>query len=271
MKVWVSTIAGAAVLSATVAFAQPEIRGGWTADRDSVRHIYILKVDGTAFTGVYCTACDRPERVFMIQDGRVAGNRIAFSVYHDTGASAPYREHVVGMVGDGEIAISRRREGSDEEPLALTLTRAVRPSPPAPPPSAGGPPPTPRPYVAPGPPEPLSPGAVAGKWISGIGPAAQVFIFKGIDGVIGGLVCGPCDNPYTIAPIEDGRIKGENFIFYTVHEDWGAALRDHGPYRNAMEATVAKGQMRMRGYLDGAPSENRFEMTSIGPLRLGVE
>ena len=36
-----------------------------------------------------------------------------------------------------------------------------------------------------------------------------------------GMVCGTCDNPYTMAALDDFRIEGDTLTFNILHEDWG--------------------------------------------------
>ena len=35
-----------------------------------------------------------------------------------------------------------------------------------------------------------------------------------------GMVCGTCDNPYTMAALDDVRIEGDLLKFNLLHEDW---------------------------------------------------
>lgn len=35
------------------------------------------------------------------------------------------------------------------------------------------------------------------------------------------MVCGTCDNPYTMAALDDFEIQGELLKFNILHEDWG--------------------------------------------------
>jgi hypothetical protein len=34
------------------------------------------------------------------------------------------------------------------------------------------------------------------------------------------MVCGTCDNPYTMAALDDFRIEGDTLKFNILHEDW---------------------------------------------------
>jgi hypothetical protein len=104
-------------------------------------------------------------------------------------------------------------------------------SPPAPPTSkpgeggggggrASGPP-----YWPPGPFKPLRPTDVAGTWIAAsfgpLGMNKQIFTFLLVGNRLRGVVCGRCDNPDTLAAIEDIIIVGDTLYFTIAHEDWG--------------------------------------------------
>ena len=63
-----------------MALAQSDIRGGWVAEANGTRHIYIFKLEGDTFTGTYCTAsCDEIGQVFLIRDGQIEGDHFSFS------------------------------------------------------------------------------------------------------------------------------------------------------------------------------------------------
>jgi len=240
--------------------AQSDIRGGWVADVDGTRHIYLFKVTGSDFTGAYCSRCDDAEDISVIRSGHITGDRLSFVLLSQT-AGRWREQRVEGLVTANGVVLRGAGPGGTERRLA----RADRPAP-SPPPAAGGRP-VPAPYVAPGPPERLTLDTVAGTWISGTGPNAQVFMLSALEGKLVGLACGPCNTPWAMAPIEDGTVEGEHVTFYTAHQDWGAVFAAHGPYRNVLIGTVAKHQMRINSYVEGTAQENRFDFTLIGPIR----
>jgi hypothetical protein len=245
---------------AAPAFSQPDIRGGWVADVDGVRHIYIFKVRDAAFTGTHCTRCDEREDISIVRNGRIAGARLSFSLLSD--GDGQWREQrFEGEIGDGQLLL--RRVGAEPAPQRLVRVEPAAPAPTAAPAAA---PPPPPPYVAPGPPEPQTLASMAGTWISGTGARAQVLMLKVLDGQLVGLICGPCDSPVTMAPIEDGSVDGTRVEIFTVHEDNGRIAK-YGRYRNDIVGTVAKHQLRIDSHLDGMPGENEAHMTFIGPLR----
>jgi hypothetical protein len=56
----------------------------------------------------------------------------------------------------------------------------------------------------------LTPDVVAGSWIGfGVGINKQYFIVKKVGNKLRGMVCGRCDNPYTMAALDDFVIDGE--------------------------------------------------------------
>jgi hypothetical protein len=245
---------------AAPAFSQPSVRGGWVADVGGVRHIYIFKVhDDDTFTGTHCTRCDEREDISIVRKGQISGARLSFSLLSDS--SGEWREQrFEGDIGDGEILL--RRVGAESAPQRLVRVQGAAPTPAAAPAAA----PPPAPYVAPGPPEPLTLESMAGTWISGTGARAQILMLKVLDGQLVGLICGPCDSPVTMAPIEDGSVDGTRVEIFTVHEDNGR-IALYGRYRNDIVGSVAKHQLRIDSHLDGRPGENEARMTFIGPIR----
>lgn len=60
---------------------------------------------------------------------------------------------------------------------------------------------------------------VIGVWLGfGVGAPKQYFIIRKVGGRLRGMVCGTCDNPYTMAALDDFEIQGELLKF--LHEDW---------------------------------------------------
>jgi hypothetical protein len=71
----------------------------------------------------------------------------------------------------------------------------------------------------------LRPADVVGTWIAtGFGPLGmdkQIFTFLLVGDRLRGVVCGRCDNPYTLASMEDIIIVGNTMYFAISHQDWG--------------------------------------------------
>jgi hypothetical protein len=263
------------------------VRGGWAADIDGERHIYVLKVRDSGITGIYCWDCSDPNNLSFVQNGRLESDTIRFEVFHDVGPGAPYRDEVVGRLVDNELVLTARRLGNANLPAVETTMQreSRRPANAAPLPGeapvarggraepgggggapAGGGGGRGRPaYVPPGPNELLTAEKISGVWVWADGPGRQWFAFREVEGKVMGVVCGPCDNPFTFGVLDTFVIDGETMTFNIVHEDWGFAIED-GPFNNMATVTVARHEMRMRTLQENAPI--RFEMTMTGPLRL---
>jgi hypothetical protein len=123
-------------------------------------------------------------------------------------------------------------------------------------------------YIAPGPNEPLTVARISGLWLSGTGPNKQYFMFRQVGKDIRGMVCGPCDNPFTFGALDNGVIAGDTFRFNIVHEDWGTGI-EGGPFNNQVTATVSKNEMRIVTRQDNQPPTTpTLDMTLLGPMRL---
>ncbi len=58
-------------------------------------------------------------------------------------------------------------------------------------------------------------------WLGfGVGAPKQYFIIKKVGTRLRGMVCGTCDNPYTMAALDDFQIEGDTLKFNILHEDW---------------------------------------------------
>jgi hypothetical protein len=79
------------------------------------------------------------------------------------------------------------------------------------------------PYWQAGPFRTLRPPDLVGTWIAsfGMGMNRQLFTFLMVGDRLRGVVCGRCDNPYTIGAIENIVIAGDRLYFDIVHQDWG--------------------------------------------------
>jgi len=296
-----------------------EVRGGWIADIDGQRHVYLLNVRGTVISGIYCWDCSNPENLAFVLDGKLEEDGFSFVLLHDAGPGAPYRENVKGRVVDGRLVLTNQRQNSAAAPRQITMMReprrpasgiilpgAIAPLPagadpppaavPAPttaggqgdrggavPPGGGRGPnaaaPVPVPgalpagargrggYVPPGPNERLTAAKVAGLWLWGTGPGKQYFIFRQVGDEIRGVVCGPCDNPFTFGVLADGKVSGDVFRFNIVHEDWGIGIQN-GAFNNQATATISMNEMRIATRQDNQPPNTpTLDMTLLGPIR----
>ena len=55
----------------------------------------------------------------------------------------------------------------------------------------------------------------------GVGAPKQYCIIRKVGGKLRGMVCGTCDNPYTMAALDDFELQGDLLKFNILHEDWG--------------------------------------------------
>jgi hypothetical protein len=87
---------------------------------------------------------------------------------------------------------------------------------------------------------------VSGTWTAGEGPATRIYVFKVSGDRLTGIMCGPCDDPASVFRIEDGRIVGEDrATFFIRYDVGGPAFRRYGPYRERVDASIARNAMRL--------------------------
>lgn len=241
------------------------VRGGWMADVGGVRHIYMLTIRGNVVTGTYCTDCSDVADLAFIQNGVLEADRLRFEV-HNPGPVA-YTDAVSARLMNGELHITRQRQGSSTAPVTMALHRSTS-TPPAPPPARPGPPAARPAYVPPGPAEALTPAKVAGLWLRGEGPGKQYFMFKQVGGGLLGLGCGPCDDPNYLGPLDEVSIEGTTLKFGIVHENNAPAFYDKGPFSNYVRATIARNELHMWVVPSYEPADFvPLEITMLGPIR----
>jgi hypothetical protein len=99
------------------------------------------------------------------------------------------------------------------------------------------------PYWAPGPFKTLRPADIVGSWIApfGLGMNKQIFTFLLVGDRLRGVVCGRCDNTYTIGAMENIAIAGDTLYFDIVHEDWGES--DPPTFRRNIVAQLVQNEM----------------------------
>ena len=234
-----------------------DVRGGWIADVDGTREIYILKVRGNQVTGVFCTDCENFDNLAFVRNGTFDGGTLLFQVYHDRAEGGAYTRRIRGQLVNGELQVRIQRQGTSQQ-IEQTLRRAPASNLPAPPiavPNAPAaavepvePPPAPPEPAAQAaqaddaPPAPagrggrgggrggggddppeLSAELIEGVWTAGEGPAMQHFMFRRVFRDVLGLACGPCDNPSSMAIIDNATVGGTNLFFDIVHEQAGGS------------------------------------------------
>jgi hypothetical protein len=96
---------------------------------------------------------------------------------------------------------------------------------------------------------------VAGVWLGfGVGVNKQFFIIRRVGDRLRGMVCGRCDNPYTMAALDDFTLKGDTLTFKIIHEDWGDWT---STFDKLVIARVALNEMRFTTEQDNIPEASR--------------
>src|SRR5688572_16545910 len=148
---------------------------------------------------------------------------------------------------------------------------------PGPGPGAGGGAPGGRGWLQPGPwKNPLTIDDVVGAWIGfGTGVPKQYFIFRRVGNGLRGMVCGRCDNPFTLAALDDIEIKGDTLHFKILHDGWGDSSLL--PFDKWVTARIVANELRAvfetpteaggRG-VTGVPPSGATGTTLIGPIAI---
>ena len=122
----------------------------------------------------------------------------------------------------------------------------------------------------------MTPDDVVGAWIGfGTGVIKQYFIFRRVGNGLRGMVCGRCDNPFTLAALDDIEIRGDTLRFKILHEGWGDAPML--PFEKSVTARIVANELRAvfetpteaggRG-VTGVPPSGGVGTTLIGPLAI---
>ena len=264
-----------ALVPAAFAQSPDDYRGGWKTETDGTPRIYQFSIRGATVRGVYCTWCNDATTLAFV-DGKFGATGIAFTVTHvdnngktthsDTGNAVFEKPNLIvtGKLGGRQggnfrWVMVKDERGPDPLPIPIVmlpprevpiLGRRGGATPPAPAAGGGG---GRGGYVPPGPWLKLTPDQVAGSWIGfGVGINKQYFIIKKVGNRLRGMVCGRCDNPYTMAALDDFVIDGEVMRFNILHEDWG----DYSiPFDKHVAVRVSNNEMRAVFYQDNLPPE----------------
>ena len=238
---------------ASLAFAQPAAalnadywRGGWRTPLGDEPHIYEFVIRGNRVSGVYCRSCSDATTIGFIDGKWDEKAGITFTVtFANTAGRITSVDDQHAMLVDGRLVvtgISGTRNGK------LTLIKDPRGADPGGAPAYHLPPGTPPAlpaarrgggggggggagggragaptYWQAGPFKTLRPADIVGSWIAsfGFGMNRQIFTFLLVGNQLRGVVCGRCDNPYTMGAIENVIIVGDRLYFDIVHQDWG--------------------------------------------------
>ena len=261
------------LLFAAVVLAQPAAaldanywRGGWRTPLGDEPHIYELVIRGNRVTGVYCRNCSDATTIGFIDGTWDEKAGINFTVtFANPDGSIRSVDDQHAMLADGRLIVT----GSASARNALTLVKDPRGAdpggapayhlPPGTPPAlpvtrpagggggggGGGGLGPPAPYWQPGSFKPLRPADVVGTWIAAsfgpLGMNKQIFTFLLVGNRLRGVVCGRCDNTYTIGAMENIFIVGDTVYFDIVHEDWGET--DPPTFARNIGAQVVQNEM----------------------------
>ena len=261
------------LLSGTLLFAHPAAalnadywRGGWRTPLGDEPHIYEFVIRGTRVTGVYCRNCSDATTIGFIDGSWDEKSGITFTVtFANPNGSITSRDDQRAMLVDGRLIVTGAAGLPNGQSLTLIkdprgadpggapayhLPPGTPPAMPVTPPGGGGgggggggrgagPA-----YWQPGPfKKPLRPADIVGTWIAqfGLGMNKQIFTFLLVGNQLRGVVCGRCDNTYTIGAMENIVIIGDTVYFDIVHQDWGE--RNPPTFDRRIMAQVVQNEM----------------------------
>jgi hypothetical protein len=231
-------VAVLAVARAAAGQNADDYRGGWRTDAGEA-HTYQFSIRDNKVRGVYCTYCADATTLAFI-DGTFGPDGITFEVTHvNADGSIQYKDKAAAKFSQGRLIVTgtsgargggtfervliKDPRGPDPIPAKVSVLPKDRPAVPANiqrrnADGADG-----LPYIQPGPwKSKLTEKDVIGVWLGfGVGAPKQYFIIKKVGDRLRGMVCGTCDNPYTMAALDDFRIEGDTLKFNILHEDWG--------------------------------------------------
>jgi hypothetical protein len=240
-------------------------RGGWRTPLGDEPHIYEFVIRGTRVTGVYCRNCADATTIGFIDGSWDEKAGITFTVtFANANGSIESRDDQRAMLVDGRLIVTGVVGIPNGKPL--TLIKDPRGADPGGAPAYHLPPGTPPAmlvtppagggggggggrglgpaYWQPGPfKKPLRPADVVGTWIAqfGLGMNKQIFTFLLVGNQLRGVVCGRCDNTYTIGAMENIVIIGDTVYFDIVHQDWGE--RNPPTFDRRIMAQVVQNEM----------------------------
>ena len=244
-RLFLFAIASLAIAQSAAALNADYWRGGWRTPLGDEPHIYEFVIRGNRVSGVYCRSCSDATTIGFIDGKWDEKAGITFTVtFANTAGRITSVDDQQAMLVDGRLivtGIAGNRNGK------LTLVKDPRGADPGGAPAYHLPPGTPPalpaarrgggggggggaargagapPYWQAGPFKPLRPADVVGSWIAsfGLGMNRQIFTFLLVGDRLRGVVCGRCDNPYTIGAIENVVLVGDRLYFDIVHQDWG--------------------------------------------------
>lgn len=267
------------VAAGSIAAAEADdYRGGWRTDSGEA-HTYEFSIRGNQVRGIYCSYCADATTLAFV-DGTFAADGLTFVVTHvNADGGTAYEDRAKARFDRGRLIVSGTSRGQTFERVLIKDPRGPDPLPvivsrlpKAPPVPAvainqqGIGAPVPR-YIQPGPwKSALTEKDVIGVWLGfGVGAPKQYFIIRKVGAKLRGMVCGTCDNPYTMAALDDFEIQGDTLKFNILHEDW--ADGELPTFYKHVTAHVGWNEMRCTTATDHQPASTRpFSLT--GPIAI---
>ncbi len=236
-RVFLLLLAGLGAATGVSAQDADDYRGGWRTDQGEA-HTYEFSIRGQTVRGIYCTYCADATTLAFV-DGTLGADGLRFTVTHvNANGTTAYRDQAVARFDHGKLVVTGTtgspgggkferiliKDPRGPDPLPVIVSRLPK----APPVAAvkvnqqGVGAPVPR-YIQPGPwKSNLAEKDVIGVWLGfGVGAPKQYFIIRKVGDKLRGMVCGACDNPYTMAALDDFEIQDDLLKFNILHEDWG--------------------------------------------------
>jgi hypothetical protein len=267
MKTLFLCVAALGLAHAAGAQDADDYRGGWkTADN---AHTYQFSIRGDVVRGIYCTACSDATTLAFL-DGKLGADGLSFVVTHvKADGSTVFTDRATAKSANGQLVVTGALGGQGGGKFTWTMIKDSRGPDPLPIPVSvlpkGPPVPaiargnfggggggfTPAPWIQPAPWAQLTPEKLVGVWLGfGSGIIKQFFIIRRVGTGLRGMVCGRCDNPYTMAALDDFKIEGDTLTFNILHEDWGPGTL---PFHNQVTAHVSANELRIQTQQDNMP------------------
>jgi hypothetical protein len=259
-----------------------DYRGGWRTDANEP-HTYQFSIRGEKVRGIYCTWCTDATTLAFI-DGMLGPDGLKFTVTHvKADGSAAFQDNATAKFEQGKLIVTGVSGAADHRKYQHTLIKdprgpdpiptTVSVLPKAPPvpalvrPAGGGGAPPQR-YIQPGPwKTSLTTNDVAGVWLGfGTGAPKQYFIIRRVGGKLRGMVCGTCDNPYTMAALDDFELKGDTLKFNILHEDWGDG--ELPTFAKHVTCNVGWNELRCTTAADHQPQQRAGYFSLTGPVAI---
>ena len=226
-----------ALVQTAIAQNADDYRGGWRTDQGEA-HTYEFSIRGDKVRGIYCSYCADATTLAFV-DGTFGPDGLKFVVTHvNADGSTAYQDDATAKLERGALIVTgvsqakgagkfvrtliKDPRGPDPLPVIVSVLPKAPPVPAVAINQQGIGAPLPR-YIQPGPwKQALTGTDVVGVWLGfGVGAPKQYFIIKKVGGKLRGMVCGTCDNPNTMAALDDFEIQGDLLKFNILHEDWG--------------------------------------------------